>query len=149
MTDPIERINNANTIKELVDLIKGEAEFFSKDKHDWYECMFGDMAALYNAFADRLSVIDKQMHVDQGCDWRFHTAMTEIYAIAFRPESRRPECATEAIDAIERIAGEALRVEATINPSQETVTSSTGRMPPEYNPDDIRGVKHESPSPAE
>lgn len=100
MTDPIERINNANTIKELVGLIKGEAELFSKDKHDWYECMFGDMAVLYNALAERLSVLDNEQHV----------AMTEIYAIAFRPENSLPEYAAETIDAIERIAGKALCV---------------------------------------
>lgn len=64
MIDPVERINNATTVKELVDLLREKARFFSKDKHDWYECMFEDMAVLYNAFADRLSILSEP----NGCN---------------------------------------------------------------------------------
>ena len=67
-----------------------------------------NMAVLCNAIADKLSQISKQIDEKKsGCDWRFYTAMKEIYSLSFRPENSRPEYAAETIGAICMIAEKA------------------------------------------
>ena len=105
MVDTMEELKNAATIQDIVSLLRVKAKEFASDPHDWYEVMFEDMAVLCDAIADRLSTVSKR------CDWRFYTAMKEIYSLSFRPENSRPEYAAETIGAICTIAEKAFSSE--------------------------------------